>query len=743
MRQAVTVMKAACQMKKWNVKPGDRVQPGDLLCTVSVGKLNREVTSKLAGTVLELAIPEGAQVPGGAAVCYIDAAQEAGEQPAPAAAAPQGPVALKMPKTGGPSTVKKWYKRPGDRVEAGEPVVSVTAGKLNRDLCSPCAGVLEAAAAPEGAAAPQPGESLAAIRPEAPAPASAPAAPAAEAAGGAPAGPAGLTPVELPAQAGKVATLKKWLKQPGDPVEAGEPLAELIAGKLNLELASPARGKLARQEAQEGATVRKGQPLCWLKGAGDAPAAAAAPAPAGTTLLVIGGGPGGYVAAIRAAQLGAQVTLVEEHKIGGTCLNVGCIPTKALLHSAELYTAARTRCAAAGVQVQGVSLDWTGVQQNRAAAASRLSAGVQALLAANGVTVVEGRASFTGPKQVRVVSQEGERTLTADRILIAAGSVPAIPPIPGLAENPNCIDSTGALELEALPESLVIVGGGVIGVELACAYAQFGTQVTVVEMLPRILPPMDGELAAQAQTLLEGLGITFHLSTQVLRFEQGAPGVQVVAQLPDGRELSLAAQKALVAVGRRANTAGLGLEAAGIETQRGRIVVNDRMETSQPGVYAIGDCVGRTMLAHAASAMGEVAAENALGHPARYDERVCPSGVYMAPELSQVGLTEEAARERGLDYLVGRFPMAANGKAVIMGEPEGLVKVLADRKTGKLLGVGILGPRATDLIAEAAVALQLGATLEDLIQTIHAHPTVSEAVREAALDARGRAIHFK
>ncbi len=736
MRQAVTVMKAECLMKKWNVKAGDQVHKGDLLCTVVVGKLNREVASKYDGTVLEIAIQEEQKVPGGAAVCYIDAQEEAvpaaPASEAPSQGEPAGLVALAMPKTGGPSTVKKWYKKPGEPVKAGEAVVAVTAGKLNRDVNSPCGGTLDQVLVQEGGSA-QPGDTLGWLK--------ASAAPAAAPAQGA---PEGLVAVVLPKAAGNVATLKKWLKQPGDRVAPGEAVAAVVAGKLNVDVTSEQGGVLKEQVAAENATVRKGEALCYLEPAADGqPAAPAAQADGPASVLVIGGGPGGYVAAIRAAQLGGRVTLVEEKKVGGTCLNVGCIPTKALLHSAELYTAARSHCKAAGVQIQGVRLDWPQVQQNRAAAAGRLSSGVEGLLAANGVAVVEGSASFTGPKQVKVVSKEGEQTLTADRIIIAAGSVPSMPPIPGLRENPNCIDSTGALELAELPESLVIVGGGVIGVELACAYAQFGTQVTILEMLPRILPPMDGEMAAQAQKLLEGMGITFSLSTQVLRFEQGEPGVRVVAKLPDGRETSFAAQKALVAVGRRANTATLNLEAAGIEAQRGQIVTDQWMRTSQPDVYAVGDCVGRIMLAHAASAMGEVAAENAMGQLASYDERVCPSCVYMVPELGQVGLTEEAAKERRLDYRVGRFPMAANGKAVIMGETEGQVKVLADRRTGRLLGVHILGPRATDLIAEAAVAMELNGTLEDLIRTIHAHPTVSEAVREAALAAEGRAIHFQ
>ena len=297
--------------------------------------------------------------------------------------------------------------------------------------------------------------------------------------------------------------------------------------------------------------------------------------------------------------------------------------------------------------------------------------------------------------------------------------------------------------MEQLPTSMVIIGGGVIGIELACTYALFGTKVTVVEMMPRLMPVMDYELTRMAQKIMEDTGIEFLLETQVLGFGASSVGAKVLIKNKSGAESSLEAEKVLVAVGRRSNVTTLNLETAGIATERGHVVTNDYLETNVPGVYAIGDCVGRIMLAHTASTMGEIAAENALGGHTAYDERVCPSCVYMVPEFAYVGLNEEEAKDKGLNYKVGKFPLAANGKSLIMEETRGWIKILADAKTEKILGVHILGARATDIIAEAAIAMKMNATVKDVIDTIHAHPTVAEAMKEAALAVENRAIHFK
>ena len=466
---------------------------------------------------------------------------------------------------------------------------------------------------------------------------------------------------------------------------------------------------------------------------------------ASKAILVVGGGPGGYVAALRAAQLGAKVTVIEKDKLGGTCLNVGCIPTKCLLRSAELLEDLRSQGAELGVKVAGAEVDFPQVMAHKNAVSKKLTGGIATLLKGAGVVRVEGEAHFTAPKTLEVTRPDGTReTLTADAVIVATGSVNAVPPIPGLAENPNCIDSTGALSLERLPESMVVVGGGVIGLELACAYAAFGTKITVVEALDHILPMLDGEVTRLAQTQLRRLGIDLRLQCPVQSVEASDVGARVVCRDKKGETVVFEAEKVLVAVGRKANTAALDLEAGGIAHDRGRIIVNDRMETSVPGVYAIGDCVlGRAQLAHTASAMGEVAAENICGLQAVYDESTNPTCVYILPEVAAVGLTEEAAKERGMDYQVGKFPLAANGKALILNGGKGLVKIVAEAATGRVLGMHILGPRASDLIAEGALALRLGGTVEDLISTIHSHPTVSEAVREAALNVEKRALHAR
>ena len=461
-------------------------------------------------------------------------------------------------------------------------------------------------------------------------------------------------------------------------------------------------------------------------------------------IIIIGGGPGGYVAAIRAAQLGAKVALVEREHLGGTCLNIGCIPTKCLLHSAELVSEIKDQGADIGVKVSGVEVDFPQVIAHKNAISKQLTQGVAGLLKANKVMKIDGEASFTGPKTLSVKRSDGTvETMTADAIIVATGSVNAQPPIPGLKENPNCIDSTGALSLEKLPKSMVVIGGGVIGLELACAYAAFGTKITVVEALDHMLPMLDGDLTKIGVAHMKKMGMEFHLECPVQAVEESPVGAKVICRNKAGETVGFEAEKVLVAIGRKANTAGLNLEAAGLDNDRGRIIVNDKMETSVPGVYAIGDCVkGYAQLAHTASAMGEVAAENICGMEARYDESTNPTCVYIEPEAASVGLTEEQAKAQGIDYIVGKFPMSANGKALILNGGEGLVKIIAGREYGEVLGMHIIGPRATDLICEGALAIGSELTLDELAATIHSHPTVTETMRECALDALGRAVHI-
>ena len=462
------------------------------------------------------------------------------------------------------------------------------------------------------------------------------------------------------------------------------------------------------------------------------------------SVIVIGGGPGGYVAAIRAAQLGAKVTLIEKEHLGGTCLNIGCIPTKCLLHSAELIEAIRNEGREIGVEATDIEVNFPQVIKHKNDISKKLTRGVAGLLKMNKVEKIDGEASFVAPGKLSVKKPDGTtEEMTADAIIVSTGSINSVPPIPGIKENPNCIDSTGALSLETLPKSMVVIGGGVIGLELACAYAAFGTKITVVEVMASMLPMLDADLTKIGVEHMKKMGMEFHLECPVQSVESSPVGAKVVCRNKAGETVSFEAEKVLVAIGRRANTASLNLEAGGIDNDRGRIIVNDRMQTNVPSVYAIGDCVfGRAQLAHTASAMGEVAAENIMGHDALYDERTNPTCVYIEPEAASVGLTEEQCKVQGIEYKVGKFPMAANGKALILNGGEGLVKIIAGKEYGEILGMHIIGPRATDLIAEGAFAIHQNAVLDDLIATIHSHPTVTETLREAALHAEKRAIHM-
>ena len=462
-------------------------------------------------------------------------------------------------------------------------------------------------------------------------------------------------------------------------------------------------------------------------------------------IIVIGGGPGGYVAAIRAAQLGAKVTVIEKEHLGGTCLNVGCIPTKCLLHSAELISQIKDQGADIGVKVSGVEVDFPQVIRHKNDISKQLTGGVAGLLKLNKVKKIDGEATFVGEKKLSVKKADGTtEEMTADAIIVATGSVNSVPPIPGIKENPNCIDSTGALSLETLPKTMVVIGGGVIGLELACAYAAFGTKITVVEAMDHMLPMLDGDLTRIGVAHMKKMGMDFYLECPVQSVEASPVGAKVVCRNKAGETVSFEAEKVLVAIGRRANTASLNLEAGGIGNDRGRIIVNDKMQTNVPGVYAIGDCVmGHAQLAHTASAMGEVAAENICGHEATYDEKTNPTCVYIEPEAASVGLTEEQCKAQGIDYKVGKFPMSANGKALILNGGEGIVKIIAGKEYGEILGMHIIGPRATDLIAEGALAIGEEMTLDEIINTIHSHPTVTETLREAALNAEKRAIHTK
>ena len=451
-------------------------------------------------------------------------------------------------------------------------------------------------------------------------------------------------------------------------------------------------------------------------------------------VLVIGGGPGGYSLGIAAAKKGLKVALFEKEHLGGTCLNVGCIPTKYLVDKANAMEKVRALVKKDIFRDAG-SFSFKKIQQGKGEVTAKLVGGVKYLLKKAGADVITGEATL---KADRVVSCGG-KDYQGKYVVIATGSVPMMIPVPG---HELCIDSTGALSLEKLPKTMVVIGGGVIGLELACAYAAFGTKISVVEAMDHMLPMLDGDLTKIGVAHMKKMGMEFHLECPVQSVEPSPIGAKVVCRDKSGKTVSFEAEKVLVAIGRRANTESLHLDAGQIKNDRGRIIVNDKMETSVPGVYAIGDCVfGRAQLAHTASAMGEVAAENIMGIPAVYDEKTNPTCVYMEPEAASVGLTEEQCRAQGIDYKVGKFPMSANGKALILNGGEGLVKIIAGKEYGEILGMHIIGPRATDLICEGALAIGGEMTLDELIATIHSHPTVTETIREAALSAEKRAIH--
>lgn len=462
----------------------------------------------------------------------------------------------------------------------------------------------------------------------------------------------------------------------------------------------------------------------------------------GVKVVVIGGGPGGYVAAIRAAQLGAKVTLVEKNKLGGTCLNVGCIPTKTLLHVAELLEDANYNAKDFGIDLTVNKINWLRVLTKKESIISSLVSGISSLMNVNNINVIYGQACLLDDHQLLLKFEDGKTNkLNFDRLIIASGSFPEKPSIPGLKNNDKCIDSTGALSLTAIPVSLLIIGGGVIGIEMAGIYSALGTKVTVVEALPSLLPMMDSDTVELLQNHLKHKGVMIYTDAKVINITSTESKVHTVFSF-QGEEKVIVTEKVLYAVGRKPNTADLALDKAGVKVDNGKIVVNDYMQTTTPHIYAIGDCLGQVMLAHVASQQGEIAAGNALGYQSRYDSKSVPFCVYTLPELASVGLTETICQQQKIDYETGKFPLSANGKSLIMNGGIGLVKIIIDKKYKSILGVHIFGPRATDLIAEASLAIELEATTEDLITTIHAHPTVSEAIKEGILAAEGIALHI-
>ncbi len=456
-------------------------------------------------------------------------------------------------------------------------------------------------------------------------------------------------------------------------------------------------------------------------------------------LVIIGGGPGGYVAAIRAAQLGVKAVIVEKDRIGGTCLNRGCIPTKAFYRNAQLVHDIK-RSEEFGIKLEGMTLDMGQMLERKQQAVDRLVGGISQLLKANGVEVLEGTGKLTADKTIEVTDAAGTVTsLAAKNILIASGSTPVKPPIPGI-ELPGVVTSDDILNLEKIPESLVIIGGGVIGIEFAGIFNALGTQVTVVEYMPQILPSLDGDISKRLALALKKKGITLETEVQVKEILQRENGLVVLGEGKKG-ELVLSGESILVSTGRAINTEGLNLEAVGIEYDKKGIKVNESYETTVPGIYAIGDVIGGQMLAHVASEEGKAAVENMMGLKGHMNYSAVPGCVFTFPEVAAVGVSEEEVKSRGITYSSSKFLFGANGKALTMGEEEGFVKVMAD-DTGKVIGVHIMGPHASDLIHEAALAIENGLTVSQVAKTIHAHPTLSEAFAEAAMGTENRAIHM-
>jgi dihydrolipoamide dehydrogenase len=468
-------------------------------------------------------------------------------------------------------------------------------------------------------------------------------------------------------------------------------------------------------------------------------------------LVVIGAGPGGYVAAIRAAQLGKKVACIEKRSgkaLGGTCLNVGCIPSKALLDSSELYDVTRHKLAKHGIQVDGVGLDLPTMMKRKDDVVKSLTGGIGMLFKKNKVTPYYGSGKLLAPGKVEVTGEDGTKTqLDADHVLLATGSESTELPFLKF-DGKNVVSSTEALTFDSVPKHLIIVGGGYIGLELGSVWRRLGSEVTVLEFLPRILTVCDGEVAAQVHKLLTKQGFQIHLETKVTGAQASDNGMTVTAQSKDGKEMTFTGDKVLVAVGRRPYTAGLGLDEAGVtyDKKSGKIPVDKQFRTNVPNVHAIGDLIDGPMLAHKASEEGVAFAEMLAGYKPHLNYDCIPSAIYIWPEVASVGLTEEqvqaTGRTKGEGYKVGKFPFAASGRAKALDDTDGFVKIITDAKTDRILGVHILGPRASDLIAEAVAVMEYHGSAEDIARMVHGHPSLTESVGEAARAAwLGMAIH--
>ena len=464
--------------------------------------------------------------------------------------------------------------------------------------------------------------------------------------------------------------------------------------------------------------------------------------------VVIGAGPGGYPAAIRLGQLKVKTAIIEREYWGGVCLNVGCIPSKAVIHAAKMYEK-MGHSEDIGITLPGKPvLDMKKLQTWKGGVVNKLTSGVRTLLKGNGVELIEGTAKLekagADGHRITVTGKSGTQTIIAKNIILATGSRPI--EIPGFKvdNTGRVIDSTGALALEEVPKRMVVIGGGYIGLELGMVYAKFGTKVTVVEALPRLLGTMDKDCVSVVERKLKKMGVEVMLETKAKAWEDKGDRAVLTVELKDGKTATVDTDKILMSIGRRPNSENLGLDAAGVTLdKRGFVVADDHLRTNVGGIYAIGDLIGGMMLAHKATKEGEVVAEIIAGHKAAFDVRTIPAVVFTDPEISVTGLTEDEAKAKGhTDLKVGKFPFAALGRALSVNDSEGFVKTIADGKTGEVLGVHIVGNGGSDMIAEATLAIEMGAVVDDLRLTVHAHPTMSEAIMESAAATLGEAIHI-
>lgn len=547
-------------------------------------------------------------------------------------------------------------------------------------------------------------------------------------------------------------TITKWLVSEGEQCKEGEPLFEMETDKLTITMDANATGKLLKIVHGAGDTVEITKTIAIIGEDGEdisdlvadiSDISAEATTKTEPTkscdkydydTIVIGGGPGGYECAIRLSQLGHKTALIEARELGGTCLNRGCIPTKALLHAAEVYETVN-EADIFGVQTSTAKLDFKKTVAFKDAKVSQLRSGIEMLEKKHGVTVINGYAILEDRNTVTVNNEK----ITASNIVIATGSAPARPNIPGINDE-AVITSDEVLSMDELPDSFVIIGGGVIGIEFATLFSTLGKSVTVIEMMPDILPGVDAELTEIIKGVLTSKGVNIINNAKVLGF-RGGKTVEVEYEL-GGQRLTVKADRCIVSIGRKPMSSNIGLENVGVNvSQRGFVDVDDMMKTNVDNIYAIGDVTGKIQLAHVASAQGMVAAANCVGKQKTMDYGIVPACIYTNPEIAYVGMSEEAAKKSGKKVTVGRFSVSGNGRAMVMNANTGLVKIVTDELTGEIYGAQMIGPRATDMIAEIAAVMKCEGTIDELADTIHPHPTVSEIIMEAAHDVHGLCCH--